>query len=321
MNSLSVVSAKSKAVTTRGPGPGPRKGGRGRLSRQTDRLGWLLIAPAAIVIGVLVLYPTVASVIGSLQRYSLLNQDRSFAGFGNYVRVLTDPAFQRSVATTGVYFVVITVGVLVIGIGIALWLQTLEGRVRTIALGVVIIPWAVPGTVSGLLWSFIFTPTGAGLLNSTMSSLGLIDTAKAWLNMPTLGPMLIALTVVWSATPLGVVIFLAALEGIPHDLREQSLMDGAGPARFFWSVSLPLIRPAIAIVLLNAATIAIGLFDQVYVLVGLDPSKITLAGSMYLYAFRDFNFGLGYAAAVIAAVITTLIAVVYLKAVYKEEEY
>jgi ABC-type sugar transport system permease subunit len=274
-----------------------------------------------VVIGALVLYPTVTSLIGSLQHYSLLNRDRSFAGIGNYVRVLADPAFERSIATTGVYFVVVSIGVLVIGIGIALWLQTLKGRLRTLALGVVIIPWAVPGTVSGLLWSFILTPTGAGLLNSAMSSLHLIDTAKAWLNMPTIGPALIAATVVWGGTPLGVVIFLAALESIPQDIRDQSLIDGVGPVRYFWSISIPLIRPAIAIVLLNAATLAIGLFDQIYVLVGLDPSKITISGSMYLYAFRDFNFGLGYAAAVITTVITALIAVVYLKGLYREVEF
>jgi multiple sugar transport system permease protein len=308
--------AKGKAARTRDPRPNRR--GRGW---RTDRLGWLLVAPAVVVIGALVLYPTVTSLIGSLQHYSLLNRDRSFAGIGNYVRVLADPAFERSIATTGVYFVVISIGVLVIGIGIALWLQTLKGRLRTLALGVVIIPWAVPGTVSGLLWSFILTPTGAGLLNSAMSSLHLIDTAKAWLNMPTIGPALIALTVVWGGTPLGVVIFLAALESIPQDIRDQSLIDGVGPARYFWSISIPLIRPAIAIVLLNAATLAIGLFDQIYVLVGLDPSKITISGSMYLYAFRDFNFGLGYAAAVITTVITALIAVVYLKGPYREVEY
>ena len=310
------MSAKAEAVTTRGPRPG--RGGRGW---RTDRLGWLLVAPAAVIIGALVLYPTVTSLIGSLQHYSLLNQDRSFAGIGNYVRVLTDSAFRRSIATTGIYFVVISVGVLVVGIGTALWLQTLKGRVRTLALGVVIIPWAVPGTVSGLLWSFIFMPTAGGLLNSAMSSLHLVDTARAWLNMPTLGSTLIALTVIWGGTPLGVVIFLAALESIPQEVRDQSLIDGAGPARYFWSISVPLIRPAIAIVLLNAATLAIGLFDQIYVLVGLDPSKITISGSMYLYAFRDFNFGFGYAAAVITAVITTLIAVVYLKGLYREVEY
>lgn len=313
---VSAVSAQTNAATALGPG----RGGQGR-SRQTDQLGWLLVAPASIIILVLVLYPTAVSLIGSLQHYSLTDQDRSFVFLKNYLDVLSDSAFQRAAVTTAMYFVAISIGVLVVGLGVALWLQTLKGWVRSLALCVIILPWAVPGTVSGLLWSFIFTPTGLGLLNSTLMSLHLIETSQAWLNMPAVGPMLIALTVVWGGSPLGVVIFLAALEGIPRDLYAQSLIDGAGPGRQFWSISLPLLRPAIAIVMLNAATMAIGLFDQVYVLAGIDPSKITIAASMYLYAFRDFNFGLGFAAAVIAAIITTVIAVVYLKALYREVEY
>jgi multiple sugar transport system permease protein len=311
---VNAVSAVTNAVATQGPGQRDR-------GPNTDKLGWLLVAPAGIIILVLVLYPSVVSLIGSLAHYSLTDQDRSFVGIRNYVDVLTDTAFQRSAVVTFKYFVAISVGVLVVGLGIALWLQTLEGRVRGLALCVIILPWAVPGTVSGLLWSFIFKPTGSGLLNSILASLHLIGVDQAWLNMPTLGPLLISLTVIWSGAPLGVVIFLAALEGIPGSLYEQSLLDGAGPIRRFWEISLPLLRPAIGIVLVNAATLAIGLFDQVYVLVGVDPSKMTIAGSMYLYAFRDFNFGLGFASAVVAVLVTTLIAVVYLKGVYREVEF
>lgn len=289
--------------------------------QKTDRLGWLLVAPASVLIVVLVLYPTAVSLFGSFQHYSLIDQDRSFVGLGNYLGVLTDSAYQRSAVTTAAYFLAISVGVLVIGLGMALWLQTVKGPARGIALAVIIIPWALPGTVSGLLWSFIFTPTASGLLNSTLTSLHLIPTEQVWLNMPTLGSIFIAMTVMWTGAPLGVVIFLAALEGIPRDLYEQSLIDGIRPHEQFWWITLPLLRPAMAIVLLNGATLAIGLFDQIYVLVGVDPSKMTIAGSMYLYAFRDFNFGLGFAAAVIAALVTTLIAVVYLKGIYQEIEF
>ena len=135
------------------------------------------------------------------------------------------------------------------------------------------------------------------------------------------GILVIAVTVAWSATPLGVIILLAGLEGIPRDLYEQSLIDGANRIKQFTSITLPLLRPAIAIVLLNGAVVSIGLFDQVYVLVGLDQSKVTLGGQIYVYAFRDFNFGFGYAASVIATLITAAISVVYLKLIYREEEY
>jgi ABC-type sugar transport system permease subunit len=286
-----------------------------------NRLGVALVAPAFAVIAVLVLYPSISSIVGSFQRYELTDPNRSFTGLRNYAEVLTDPTFLQSLANTAGYFVVITLAVLLMGLATALWLQSLRGAWRAVALTVIVVPWAVPGTVAGVLWSFILNPTGAGLLNSVLKSLSLIGGYQAWLNKPVAGIVVIGLTVAWSAVPLGVVVLLAGLEGIPREIYEQSLVDGAGRAKQFFSITLPLLRPALAIVLLNGAVLSIGLFDQVYVLVGLDPQKITVAGSMYLYAFRDFNFGFGFAASVIATAITAAISLVYLGLVYREEEY
>lgn len=273
------------------------------------------------MIAILVLYPSISSIVGSFQRYELTNPSRAFTGLRNYNSVLTDPLFVQSLVNTAGYFVVITLAVLVMGLGTALWLQSLHGMWRVVALTIVVLPWAVPGTVAGVLWSFILNPTGAGLLNSVLKSLHLIDTYQAWVNKPVVGIVVIALTVAWSAVPLGVVVLLAGLEGIPREIYEQSLVDGAGRLKQFVLITLPLLRPALAIVLLNGAVLSLGLFDQIYVLVGLDPQKTTIAGSMYLYAFRDFNFGFGFAASVIATTITAAISLVYLRLVYREEEF
>lgn len=311
----------SAIPVTGGPVQDRSRPAHSRSRRRVNRLGLALVAPAFAVIAVLVLYPSISSIVGSFQRYELTDPNRSFSGFRNYVEVLTDPAFLQSLANTAGYFVVITLAVLLMGLATALWLQSLRGVWRAVALTVVVLPWAVPGTVAGVLWSFILNPTGAGLLNSVLKSLNLISGYQAWLNMPLAGIVVIGLTVAWSAAPLGVVVLLAGLEGIPREIYEQSLVDGAGRAKQFVSITLPLLRPALAIVLLNGAVLSIGLFDQVYVLVGLDPQKITVAGSMYLYAFRDFNFGFGFAASVIATAITAAISLVYLGLVYREEEY
>ena len=304
-----------------GPAQNRSRPTRTRSRRRVNRLGVALVAPAFAVIAVLVLYPSISSIVGSFQRYELTTPDRSFTGLRNYAEVLTDPTFLQSLANTAGYFVVITLAVLLMGLATALWLQSLRGAWRAVALTVIVLPWAVPGTVAGVLWSFILNPTGAGLLNSVLKSLSLISGYQAWLNKPVAGIVVIGLTVAWSAVPLGVVVLLAGLEGIPREIYEQSLVDGAGRAKQFFSITLPLLRPALAIVLLNGAVLSIGLFDQVYVLVGLDPQKITVAGSMYLYAFRDFNFGFGFAASVIATAITAAISLVYLGLVYREEEY
>lgn len=313
--------SQSRSVLTTVRRPPPRSFHRSATRRRVDRLGLLLVAPSALFIALLVLYPSIRSVIGSFQRYELTNPDRTFNGVQNYDSVLADTTFQQSLLNTAGYFVVVTVCVLLMGLVMALWLQSLHGVGRAIALTVIILPWSVPGAVAGVLWSFILNPTGTGLLNSVLKSLHLIGSYQAWLNMPVVGIVVIALTVAWSAAPLGVIILLAGLEGIPREIYEQSLVDGANRLKQFTSITLPLLRPAIAIVLLNSAVLSIGLFDQVYVLVGLDPSRITIAGQIYLYAFRDFNFGFGFAASVIATLMTAAVSLVYLKLVYREEEY
>ena len=138
---------------------------------------------------------------------------------------------------------------------------------------------------------------------------------------PVAGILVIGLTVAWSAVPLGVVVLLAGLEGIPREIYEQSRRRRRRPGEavrlHHAAAAAPRARDRPA----ERRSALDRLFDQVYVLVGLDPQKITVAGSMYLYAFRDFNFGFGFAASVIATAITAAISLVYLGLVYREEEY
>lgn len=312
-----------------GPLPGgvgnhPARTGVTRMRRQHVRrrwLGLLLVTPALAVIAILVIYPSVASIVGSFRRYQLTSQDHHFIGLNNYTTTLGNPSFRQTLLVTAEYFVVISIGVTVLGLVAALWIQSLRGWRRATALTIVVLPWAVPGSIAGLLWLFILNPTGSGLLNSILKSLHVISDYHVWLSEPVTSTIVIGLTVVWSATPLGVVILLAGLEGIPSDIYEQSAVDGATGVRRFVQITLPLLRPALAIVLLNGAVLAIGLFDQIFVLVGLDPTKITLTGQIYLYAFRDFNFGYAFALSVVATAITSFVSVLYLKTIYREVEY
>lgn len=297
--------------------PGRRWSAR---SRQLTRLGWALTSPALVVIIVLVLYPSVRSAAGSFQHYDLTSPGGGFSGVENYRKVLGSSDFQQSLISTAGYFVVLTVCCLVGGMVIAVWLQSLTSRWRAIALTIVILPWAVPGTVAGVLWSFILNPTSSGTLNSLLKSIGVISHYHVWLNSPVSGIIVIGLTLAWSSVPLGVIILLAGLEAIPRELYEQAQVDGSSTLRQYVSITLPLIRPAIAITLLNAAVLSIGIFDQIYVLVGLDPTKVSITGQIYLYAFRDFNFGFSFAASIIALLITGFVSLVYLRVVYHEYE-
>lgn len=294
---------------------------RAAARRRENRRAYLLISVALLIIGSLVLYPSAHSLVGSFFANQLGEADHSFVGVANYRRVLTDSGFRTALTNTFGYLVALSILLFGIGLGLATWLRALSGRVRTVAITLVILPWAVPGTISGALWALILNPTGSGLLNSVLTKLGLISTNVTWIHDPRIGTLMIGVMVAWSAAPFAAIILLAGLEGIPQELYESAEVDRATRWQQFRHITLPLLRPAIALVALTGALSAIGLYDQVFVLVGNDPQRITLTGQIYLSAFQDFDFGFGYAASVLATVLSALFAFGYLKFVYREVEY
>ncbi|MEU4197146.1 sugar ABC transporter permease [Kribbella sp. NPDC026611] len=293
----------------------------GRARRRENGRAYLLISVALLITGTLVLYPSAHSLVGSVFANQLGEADHPFVGLDNYRTVLTDRGFRTALINTFGYLVALSVLLFGIGLALATWLRALTGRVRTVAVAVIILPWAVPGTISGSLWALILNPTGSGLLNSALTQLGLIDTNVTWIHDPRIGTLMIGLMVAWSASPFAAIIFLAGLEGIPRELYESARVDRASQWQQFRSITLPLLRPAMALVALTGALSAIGLYDQVFVLVGNDPQRITLTGQVYLSAFQDFDFGFGYAASVLATGLSAFFAFVYLKFLYREVEY
>jgi ABC-type sugar transport system permease subunit len=279
----------------------------------------MLLAPAFLIIAVLVLYPLGVSLWNSLHEDNALVAGHQWTGGRNYSAVLHDPAFiQASMNTLG-YLVIVTLGALLGGLGIAFWLHGLR-RFQAAALAVIVLPWAVPGIVSGALWSFIYDPVN-GLLNGVLRWLGVIHQPQIWLQGRLSGLLFISLALIWQVTPICAVIFLAGIESIPTDLYEEAAVEGASTIQRFRRITLPLLRPSLAIGLLQASVLAIGIFDQVVVLAGYAPGSISVVMQLYLYAFRNFNFGVGMAASMIVTAGTLLVSLVYIKGVYREVTY
>lgn len=282
-------------------------------------LAYGFVAPALVLIGAVILYPLARSVYDSLHVDSLLKSDHSFIGLHNYLRVLQDPAFQRAARNTAEYTLFATVGSLLFGTVIAQWLHSLR-RGRALFLVLIILPWAVPGTVAGLLWSLILNPT-SGLLNAVLKTMHVIHSPHIWLSGSTTAIAFVSFSLIWQATPITALILLTGIEAVPTELYEAAAVDGAGEIRRFFHVTLPLLRPAIAISLVNVAVIGIGVFDQVYVLTQEAPATISSVIQTYLYAFQDLNFGLGIAASMLISLATLAVSLVYLKGIYREVEY
>jgi multiple sugar transport system permease protein len=297
------------------PPPSRRIGRRGGL--QPRVLPYVFVSASLLIVVVLNIVPLAFTLLDSVQKNSLLDPTHPFVGLKNYVGVLTDPDFQNAFRNTMEYLVLIVVGVIGLGLPFALWLQGVKHRGLMIAL--LMIPWAVPGTVNGELWSLIFKPTN-GLLNGILQMLHITSTDVIWLQGSTALP-LTALTLIWQVVPFATLILLAGLEYIPTELLEAARVDGAGSLTTFQRITLPLLRPAIAISIVQASISALAIFDQIYVLNGNSARTISLVQQMYLYTFRNLDFGFGVSAAMITTVVSVGVSLTVLAVVYREVEY
>src|SRR5688500_11436772 len=204
------------------------------------RAGLLMVAPALLLVALFTLYPVGRALYQSTRIESPIFPSR-FVGLQNYRDVLGSIYFKDAAATT-LWFAAVTVPLLVV-LGILTALLLNERFVGNTALRVgMLLPWAVPATVAGLVWKWVFLDSW-GALNALLYSLGIIDGYVHWLTTPSLARLAVVVVFVWSQLPLAAILLLAALQAVPDDLYAAAAVDGAGPFGRFWTVTLPGIRP------------------------------------------------------------------------------
>ncbi len=292
-----------------------RENNRATRSRTTP---YLFVSFAVLVVIATNIIPLIITFWDTLHTNSLLSANYAFVGFRNYSHVLSDTAFQGALVNTLEYMAIAIVGVLVVGLSFALWVRGAKHG-KGLLVTMIIIPWAVPGTINGAMWSLIFSPSN-GVLNGILRQLGFIKQDILWLQGSTALPV-VALTLLWQAVPIGALILLAGADHIPHELYEQARVDGAGVYRAFWSVTLPLLRPAIAITIVQTGITGIGIFDQIYVLNGNASSTISIVQQTYLYAFKNLDFGFGVSLAMISTLLSFMVSLLVLKFIYREVQF
>ncbi|WP_432936326.1 carbohydrate ABC transporter permease [Kribbella sp. CA-253562] len=298
-----------------GPAPGSAPVRRSRV----DLLPYLLIAPVMIFIALLALVPAVTTVVQSFFRVDALDPPTRFDGFGNFVRLAGDKAVYGSIGNT-VFYVVVGVALsTIIGIGAAVVLQK-PFRGRSLVIAVLILPWALPGAVGGVLWTGIFDPN-AGLINSVLSTLHLSDGNAVLLGQNRLLTItLIELVQVWQIAPLSVLLILAVLQLIPDELYEAAQIDGCTPWSAFLRITLPLARPGIAVTMVQAVIATLNVFDQPYVLNGAANTGASVTMQTYFISFQDLDFGGGYALSLLITLVTLVISLGVIRLVYRRVE-
>jgi len=279
-------------------------------------------APAMAAILLLVAYPIGYSFWVSLHRDNLAQPAlRRFIGLDNYLGLLSDPAFLTSLGVSAL-FVLLVVGVtVVLGLALALVLnETFLGR--GVLRSLVLLPWAMPGVVNGLMWRTVFDAK-TGALNGVLLQLGLIDSYQAFLASTTGAFVFTAMAQVWNTLPFAVILLLAGLTTIPNELYDAATVDRAGLLQRFREVTLPWLLHPLLIVLILETMNAFRAFDTIYVLTGGGPGDATATVAL-LTVQRVLTYtdvGLGSAYAWVITLITLVVSIAYVGLLYRRGSF
>lgn len=278
-----------------------------REGRGDGRLAAFFIAPAMLGFLIFLLWPTLRGVWLSFTRFNLLTP-AEWVGLDNYTRMVNDPIFWASLGST-VEYVVINIGVqTVAALAVAVLMQRLTQS--TLLRGIVLTPYLVSNVVAGIVWLWMLD-TQLGIGNQIIGAMGfehipfLAD--ETWA-VPT-----IALINVWRHVGYTALLLFAGLQSIPGDLYEAAKVDGASEWRMFWRVTMPLLRPVLAVVLIMTVIGSFQVFDTVAVTTLGGPANATNVLQLYIYnsAFGRFQFG--YASAMSVALLVVLSAITVLQ--------
>ena len=269
------------------------------------------IFPAILLLSVVTIYPIFYVFYLSLHRKLLIFDISRFVGIENYMFLFRDDRFWNALKNT-VYFTGISVSLeLILGLSIAILLQRsfrLKGLVRAL----VLIPWAIPTVVSAKMWEWIYN-TDFGILNY------IIGSKINWLGTPFLALNAAVFMDVWKTTPFVAILLVAGLQVIPQEMYQAAKVDGAGRWDTFKTITLPLLKPVILVVLLFRTLDAFRIFDAIYVLTGGGPANATETLSIYAYKvlFQTLQFGYGSTLSVVVFLCTGCMSVLYIKLLSK----
>lgn len=268
----------------------------------------LLLLPAALLLGVVVLVPVIRVVVLSLSRVDLATGATTFTGLDAYARLWTDGRWWSSFGNTLVFTASSVAAEMILGVAFALVLHR-SFRGRGLVRAIVVLPWALPTAVMALAWGWIFNDA-FGVANDLLQKLRLIGAPVAWLGTPATAMAALVVADVWKTTPFVTLVVLAGLQGVPAEVLEAARLDGLSAAQRLRRVVLPLLVPTLLVALAFRVVQAYGAFDLVYVLTGGGPGGSTETVSLYAFqnVFRYLDFGYGGAVATQAALILGLAA-------------
>ena len=287
------------SVSARAPAGSP-------FERWTERhLRVLMLAPAMVILILLTIFPSLYMFRAAVTHISP-NPDIpwEFVGADNFIRLFSDTQFHIGLWNTMVFTICAVGAEFLLGLGLALLLDKYIRRLNFLKT-ILMIPMMLPPIAVAITWKLIYEPQ-FGVLNEIMYRLGL--PLQAWAGDVNLAMFSVIVADVWQWTPFIFLLMLAGLASLPGEPYEAAAIDGASAWRQFWDLTVPFLKPVIAIALLLRVMDALRLFDLVFILTGGGPADRTKVLSLYIYQVAYRFADPGYAAAISLFVLFTTVA-------------
>ncbi|MDR2630999.1 MAG: sugar ABC transporter permease [Spirochaetaceae bacterium] len=275
---------------------------------------YLFMLPVFLLLALLFGYPLVRSTIMAFQNYNLGDpKNIRFNGLDNIKKLFADRDMGLVIRNSFVYVIVAVLGQFLLGLTLALALRK-NFPFRGFYQAVVFLPWAFSSFVIGIMFRWSFNGE-YGVVNDILYRLKLIGDSIAWLGTPGLSLLVVIFAMIWMGVPFFAIMILAALQSIPGNTFEAAEVDGCGPIRKFFCITLPYIKPTVIVTILLRTIWIFNSFDMIVVITGGGPASTsqTLPSYMYTRAFAGYDFGLAAAMGLLLMAILAVYAVVFLK--------
>lgn len=273
---------------------------------------WLFVAPTLLLMAVLLYYPMFGTVWESLHQSSFISPEPQFVGLSIYERLIASRDFQEVVRNTLVWTLAVVVFQNLLGFFAALLLDQklpFQGMLRAL----VLLPFILPGVVTAILWRFMYDPQ-LGLINSILVRMGLTENSVAWLANSSTAMAAAIFVAIWKGFPFSMLIFLAALQNVDKSQLEAAAIDGAGPVRRLFDVTLPAIRDVIVVNIVLTLILTFNYFDIVWVLTRGGPQNAThiFPTKIFETGFGQFRFGEASAYGVVSILVLAVLVTLYI---------
>jgi raffinose/stachyose/melibiose transport system permease protein len=278
--------------------------------------------PAAVLYGVFLLFPMIQSVWLSFQKWNGFRTSApEFVGFANYVRLFTaDPVFWRATRNSVIWVVLSLAVPMVLSFVLALGLNR-QMAGRNLFRSVIYIPAVFASITVAAMWKWIYNPQ-YGIVNETLRAIGRGAWAEQWLGNPKIALYSIFVASIWQGVGFNMVLFLAGLQQVPHELVEAAKIDGANAWQRLTAVTLPALRPTLVVVIILTIISSLKVFDLVLGMTGGGPAQASQVLALWSYqqSFSNHVFGMGGAVATVLLILSLALVVPYLTWSLRGEE-